>query len=374
MAHRLRGLGVQRGTLVGLFLERDAPLLVGLLGILKAGGAYLPLDPIYPDDRLDYTIEDSAIPVIITSSELSARLSNPMVMRLELDAACLFPAEGEECSPLPVVNSPEDPAYVIYTSGSTGRPKGCIVTHRNVLRLFTATEVWYDFNPTDVWTFFHSAAFDFSVWEIWGALLYGGRLVVVPYFTSREPAAFCDLLIRERVTILNQTPSAFRQLMKAEEQGVDPHALSLRYVIFGGEALEFASLRSWFERHGDTQPQLVNMYGITETTVFTTYRPLRQADAYEGRGSLIGKPIIDTPLLVLDGRGHLCPIGVPGELNVAGISLAVGYLNRPELTAQRFVPDPHGVSANGKLYRSGDLARRLADGDRDYLGRIDDQV
>jgi amino acid adenylation domain-containing protein/non-ribosomal peptide synthase protein (TIGR01720 family) len=374
IAHRLRGLGVQRGTLVGLFLERDAPLLVGLLGILKAGGAYLPLDPIYPDDRLDYTIEDSAIPVIITSSELSARLSNPMVMRLELDAACLFPAEGEECSPLPVVNSPEDPAYVIYTSGSTGRPKGCIVTHRNVLRLFTATEVWYDFNPTDVWTFFHSAAFDFSVWEIWGALLYGGRLVVVPYFTSREPSAFCDLLIRERVTILNQTPSAFRQLMKAEEQVADPHALSLRYVIFGGEALEFASLRSWFERHGDTQPQLVNMYGITETTVFTTYRPLRKADAYEGRGSLIGKPIIDTPLLVLDGRGHLCPIGVPGELNVAGISLAVGYLNRPELTAQRFVPDPHGVSANGKLYRSGDLARRLADGDLDYLGRIDDQV
>lgn len=374
IAHRLRGLGVQRGTLVGLFLERDAPLLVGLLGILKAGGAYLPLDPIYPDDRLDYTIDDSAIPVIITSYELSSRLSNPMVMRLELDASCLFPAETEDGAPLPVVNSPEDPAYVIYTSGSTGRPKGCIVTHRNVLRLFTATEVWYDFNPSDVWTFFHSAAFDFSVWEIWGALLYGGRLVVVPYFTSREPAAFCDLVIRERVTILNQTPSAFRQFMKAEEQVADPRALSLRYVIFGGEALEFASLRSWFERHGDTQPTLVNMYGITETTVFTTYRPLSRADAYEGRGSFIGQPIVDTPLLVLDVRGHLCPIGVPGELNVAGVSLAVGYLNRPELTAQRFVPDPHGVSANGKLYRSGDLARRMADGDLDYLGRIDDQV
>ena len=374
IAHRLRGLGVQRGTLVGLFLERDAPLLVALLGILKAGGAYLPLDPVYPDDRLDYTIEDSAIPVIITSSELSSRLSNPMVMRLELDATCLRPAAGEECTPLPLLNEPEDPAYVIYTSGSTGRPKGCIVTHRNVLRLFSATEVWYDFNPGDVWTFFHSAAFDFSVWEIWGALLYGGRLVVVPYFTSREPAAFCELLIRERVTILNQTPSAFRQLMKAEELVPDPRSLSLRYVIFGGEALEFASLRSWFERHGDKQPQLVNMYGITETTVFTTYRPLRRADAYDGRGSLIGQPIIDTPLLVLDTRGHLCPIGVPGELNVAGISLAVGYLNRPELTARRFVPDPHGVAANGRLYRSGDLARRLADGDLDYLGRIDDQV
>jgi len=374
IAHRLRAFGVQRGTLVGLFLERDAPLVVALLGILKAGGAYVPLDPIYPDERLDYIIEDSAVPVVITSGELSIRLSNPMVMRLELDAASLRPGADEDVSPLAVVNEAEDPAYVIYTSGSTGRPKGCIVTHRNVLRLFTATEVWFSFNPGDVWTFFHSAAFDFSVWEIWGALLYGGRLVVVPYFTSREPAAFCELLVRERVTVLNQTPSAFRQLMKAEEATPDAAALSLRYVIFGGEALEFASLRSWFERHGDSRPQLINMYGITETTVHTTYRPLRRADADEGRGSLIGQPIADTPMLVLDPRGHLSPIGVPGELHIAGVSLAIGYLNRPELTARRFVPDSFGVSVNGKLYRSGDLARRLPNGDIDYLGRIDDQV
>jgi len=374
VAHRLRALGVQRGTLVGLFLERDAPLVIGLLGILKAGGAYVPLDPIYPDDRLDYTLEDSGVPVVITSRELSPRLGNPRVMRLELDASCLHPGPDEDCAPLPVVNDVEDPAYVIYTSGSTGRPKGCMITHRNVLRLFTATEVWYDFNASDVWTFFHSAAFDFSVWEIWGALLYGGRLVVVPYFTSREPAAFCDLLIRERVTILNQTPSAFRQLIKAEETLPDAHALSLRYVIFGGEALEFASLRSWFERHGDTRPQLVNMYGITETTVHVTYRRLRRADAYEARGSLIGQPIIDTPTLVIDSRGHLAPLGVPGELAIAGAGLAIGYLKRPDLTARRFVPDPFGVSSNGRLYRSGDLARRLPEGDLDYLGRIDDQV
>ena len=374
VAHRLRAFGVQRGTLVGLFLERDAPLVVALLGILKAGGAYVPLDPVYPDDRLDFTLEDSGVPVVITSAGLSARLSNPKVLRLELDAASLRPDASEDCSPLAGVTAPEDTAYVIYTSGSTGRPKGCMVTHRNVLRLFTATEVWFGFNATDVWTIFHSVAFDFSVWEIWGALLYGGRLVVVPYFTSRAPAAFCELLIRERVTILNQTPSAFRQLMKAEENVPDAGALSLRHVIFGGEALEFAHLRPWFERHGETRPQLINMYGITETTVHVTYRPLRRADAYEGRGSLIGQPIVDTPLLVLDPRGHLSPIGVPGELHVAGVSLAVGYLNRPELTAQRFVPDAFGVSANGKLYRSGDLARRLPDGDLDYLGRIDDQV
>ncbi len=374
VAHRLRGLGVRRGTLVGLLLERDAPLVVALLGILKAGGAYVPLDSNYPDERLDFTIKDSAVPVVVTSGELSVRISDPTVKRLELDGAVLRPRAEDCVSPLAVVNEAEDPAYVIYTSGSTGRPKGCVITHRNVLRLFTATETWYNFGPSDVWTFFHSAAFDFSVWEIWGALLYGGRLVVVPYFTSREPAAFCELLVRERVTVLNQTPSAFRQLMKTEEALIDPNALSLRYVIFGGEALEFASLRPWFERHGDSRPQLVNMYGITETTVHTTYRPLRRADAYEGQGSIIGQTIPDTPSLILDSRGHLSPIGVPGELHVAGVSLARGYLNRPELTAQRFVPDSFGVSVNGKLYRSGDLARRLPNGDIDYLGRIDQQV
>ncbi|OYV01409.1 MAG: hypothetical protein CFE26_22950, partial [Verrucomicrobiales bacterium VVV1] len=189
---------------------------------------------------------------------------------------------------------------------------------------------------------FHSAAFDFSVWEIWGALLYGGRLVVVPYFTSRDPAAFCELLVRERVTILNQTPSAFRQLMKAEENLADAHALALRYVIFGGEALELATLRSWLVRHGDSQPQLINMYGITETTVHVTYRRIRQSDLASNKGSVIGAPIPDLALYVVDRQLQPVPMGVPGELLVGGAGLARGYLRRPELTAERFISNPFG--------------------------------
>src|SRR5271166_2802 len=375
VAWRLRGLGVGRGSLVGLFAERDSLLIVGLLGILKAGGAYVPLDPLFPDERLAFMVADSRATVVVTQLALTARLGST-TLTLELDGMCAISA-AESDPPLVRDSSPDDPAYVIYTSGSTGDPKGCVITHRNVLRLFTATEPWFGFGSADVWTLFHSAAFDFSVWEIFGALLYGGRVVVVPYLTSRDPAAFCELLIRKRVTILNQTPSAFRQLMQAEERQPDPGALALRFVIFGGEALDLLSLRPWFIRHGDKCPRLVNMYGITETTVHVTYRPLRQVDAVEASGSLgslIGVPIPDLRLLILDGGGHLAPVGVPGELYVAGAGLARGYLEQPKLTAERFVPDPFGVAPDGRLYRTGDFARRLPDGDTEYLGRIDDQV
>jgi amino acid adenylation domain-containing protein len=372
VAWRLRKLGVGRGNLVGLFFERDTVQIVGLLGILKAGGAYVPLDPLFPDERLAFMVADSRAKVVVTQRSLAARLGATTVT-LELDGVCALSTEENVQAP-DSYTQPDDPAYVIYTSGSTGVPKGCVITHRNVLRLFTATESSFGFGPADVWTFFHSLAFDFSVWEIWGALLYGGRVVVVPYLTSRDPAAFCELLIRERVTILNQTPSAFRQLMQAEERQSDSGGLALRLVIFGGEALDPLSLRPWFSRHGDEYPRLVNMYGITETTVHVTYRPLRQVDAVEARGGLIGIPIPDLRLLVLDARGHLAPIGVPGELYVAGAGLAWGYLERPELTAERFVPDPFGVAPDGRLYRTGDFARRLSDGDIEYLGRIDDQV
>ena len=239
-------------------------------------------------------------------------------------------------------------------------------------RLFEATEAWYRFNQDDVWTLFHSYAFDFSVWELWGALLYGGRVVIVPYMTSRSPEEFRELLMRERVTVLNQTPSAFRQLMQADL--ARPKAdYALRTVIFGGEALELQSLRPWFERYGDESPLLVNMYGITETTVHVTYRPIRQADLDSGQGSVIGEPIPDLRLYILDAHQEPTPIGVPGEMYVGGAGVARGYLNREELTAQRFVPDP--FTPNGaRLYRTGDLARRLANGDIEYLGRIDSQV
>ena len=225
---------------------------------------------------------------------------------------------------------------MIYTSGSTGKPKGTRVTHYNVVRLMQATEKWFSFNETDVWTFFHSHAFDFSVWELWGALLYGGRVVMVPYLTSRSPEEFYELMVKEGVTVLNQTPSAFKQLIQAEAR-LGGKATSLRYVIFGGEALEMQSLTPWFERHGDQQPQLVNMYGITETTVHVTYRPLSAADLKSG--SVIGMPIPDLQVYILDRLQQPVPIGVIGEIYVGGAGVAAGYLKRDELTRQKFLPD-----------------------------------
>ncbi|HYN80431.1 MAG TPA: AMP-binding protein, partial [Gemmatimonadaceae bacterium] len=249
-----------------------------------------------------------------------------------------------------------------------------LVTHHNVVRLFKATEAWFNFDEHDVWTLFHSYAFDFSVWELWGALAYGGRLVVVAYLVSRSPEAFYDLLRRERVTVLNQTPSAFHQLMEAEAGAGAADKLALRYVIFGGEALELKSLRPWFERHGDERPQLVNMYGITETTVHVTHRPLTMADMERSTGSVIGRRIPDLQVYALDRHLQPVPVGVPGELYIGGAGVARGYLNRAELTDERFIADPFSGKTQGRLYKSGDLGRYWPDGDIEYLGRIDQQV
>ncbi len=373
LAHHLQALGVGPETLVGLCLERSLEMVVGVLGILKAGGAYLPLDTAYPQDRLDFMLGDAQAPVLLTQISLADKFSHYIGHRLLLDADWprIAPASPENPSS-PV--APGNLAYVIYTSGSTGQPKGVMISHANVTRLFTQTDHWYGFGPADVWTLFHSIAFDFSVWELWGALLYGGRLVVVPYLISRSPEAFYRLLVSEQVTVLNQTPSAFRQLMRAEasvEAGL-PDQIGLRLVIFGGEALEIASLKAWFERHGDQQPQLVNMYGITETTVHVTYRPLSWADI-DSPGSVIGGPIPDLQLYILDGNREPTPVGIPGEMYVGGAGVSRGYLNRPELSEERFIPHPF-ASGPARLYRTGDLARFLPNGDIEYLGRMDHQV
>ena len=369
IAHLLARHGVRRETPVALVLERTPELVAAILGILKAGGTYVPVDLSYPAERVEFLLNDSEAPVVLTQRSLAERLPAQAAQVLCLDDASLA-LEGLSAEPAAVGGTPDDSAYIIYTSGSTGQPKGCCVTHHNVIRLFTATQPWFNFNEGDVWTLFHSAAFDFSVWEMWGALLHGGRLVVVPYLTSRAPDDFLRLLAQEQVTVLNQTPSAFRQLVAAEGDLAGPPPLALRYVIFGGEALELRSLRPWFDRHGDKCPQLVNMYGITETTVHVTYRPLTAHDL--GRGSVIGVPIPDLQLHVLDAHMRECPPGEPGEIFVGGAGVARGYLNRPELTAERFVPSP--FAAGERLYRSGDLARRLPDGDLEYLGRMDHQV
>jgi amino acid adenylation domain-containing protein len=370
LAHRLRALGVGPGVLVGIYLERSADVVIGILGILKAGGAYVPLDTIYPTDRAAFILQDAGAPVLLTRRSLVAKLPRQSADLLCLDdEADNFGDENPDAGTLP-----DDLAYVIYTSGSTGTPKGVAVSHANVTRLFSATDAWFQFGPEDVWTLFHSFAFDFSVWEIWGALLHGGRLVVVPYWLGRSPEAFLELLRSERVTVLNQTPSAFRQLIRADDEAEDRDDLALRVVIFGGEALELQSLRPWFDRHKDDRPKIVNMYGITETTVHVTYRPVSAADLDGPPGaSPIGRPVSDLRVYLLDRHFQPVPIGVVGEIYVGGPGLARGYLNAPALTAQRFVPDPFGPPGC-RMYRSGDLARRRVDGDIDYVGRADHQV
>ncbi|MBG6090820.1 non-ribosomal peptide synthetase [Actinomadura viridis] len=345
-----RGVGPER--FVALRLPRSAELVVAVLAVLKAGGAYVPVDPDYPADRIALMVEDA----------------RPVLTLDTVDAAADYPDDD-----LGIEVSPESPAYVIYTSGSTGRPKGVVVPHGNVVRLLRSTEGWFGFGSGDVWTLFHSFAFDFSVWELWGALLYGGRLVVVPYMTSRSPGEFLRLVESERVTVLNQTPSAFYQLMAADRDAAGVDLSALRYVVFGGEALEPGRLEDWYSRHSDDAPVLVNMYGITETTVHVSYLPLDRDTAASASGSVIGTGIPDLRVYVLDDRLQPVPAGVVGELYVAGPGLARGYLNRPDLTAERFVADPYGVPGS-RMYRTGDLGRWLPDGGLEYLGRSDQQV
>jgi amino acid adenylation domain-containing protein len=376
LAHVLRELGVGPGVLVGLCLDRGLDLPVGIVGVLKAGGCYVPLDLANPAERIAFILEDTDVPVLVTESAQLERLPEhgarvAQVVCLDRDRARLEAAPDHAPD---VPSSPDDLAYVIYTSGSTGAPKGVLVAHRSVMRLFDATAERCGFGPDDVSTLFHSCAFDFSVWELWGALLYGGRLVVVPYMLSRSPDEFLALLEREGVTVLSQTPTAFRSLIASDlRPGIDS-SLALRLVIFGGEALDPPMLAPWFERHGDERPALVNMYGITETTVHVTWRRLRAADLGVVPGSMLGQPLPDLTLHILDPHGELVPVGVPGELHVGGAGVSRGYLRREELTAQRFLPDPFAAEPGARLYRTGDLGRRLTNGDVQYLGRNDDQV
>src|SRR5258705_9245242 len=292
LGHYLQRLGVGPEVLVGICVERSLEMIVGILGILKARGAYLPLDPSYPPERLSFMLGDGEVTVVLTQKHLLEQLTAHVAETITLDSQWERIARESDENPSNSGNA-ENSAYVIYTSGSTGKPKGVIITHQNVVRLFTTTNQWFNFNERDVWTLFHSFAFDFSVWELWGALLYGGKLIVVPYVVSRSPEDFYQLLADQQVTVLNQTPSAFRQLNDAEERSIDVNQLALRLVIFGGDALEPQTLRSWFERHGEMAPQLINMYGITETTVHVTYHPLTAAESIKPSGSIIGRPIND---------------------------------------------------------------------------------
>ncbi|MBD2800916.1 amino acid adenylation domain-containing protein [Xenorhabdus sp. M] len=368
--------------LIGLCLERDEEMLVSILAVLKAGLAYLPIDTSHAPERIRFYIEDANVQLVIGVPQHQALFELNEVDYLCIDTEKTF----IQTMPLDNPNiacQPDSLAYVIYTSGSTGIPKGVEIPHANVMRLFHASGRHFNFTENDVWTLFHSCAFDFSVWEIWGALLFGGRLSIVPYWVSRTPGDFYQWVLQEKVTVLNQTPSAFQLFIAADSQlnGAkkedEKNELSLRYVILGGEALEPAKLQGWFKKHGDEQPHVINMYGITETTVHVTYRRIRQSDAQQGGKSPIGEALDDLEIFLLDKQHRLSLLGAVGEMYVGGAGVARGYLNRPELTAQRFIdkrqifPD---AEAGQRLYRSGDLARLRRDGSLEYLGRADHQV
>ncbi|WP_231387245.1 non-ribosomal peptide synthase/polyketide synthase [Nocardia sp. BMG111209] len=370
LARRLIATGVQPESLVAVALPRSAELVAALLAVVKSGAAYLPVDPAYPADRIEWLLADARPVCALTSGRTALPrgwFGGPVI---DLDTLA-----WDRLNSGPITDAdrrralhPAHPAYVIYTSGSTGTPKGVVIPHRNVIRLLDNTGPDFEFGPDDVWTLFHSYAFDFSVWELWGALLTGGLLVIVDHVVTRSPQQFRQLLIDERVTVLNQTPSAFYQLVAADL--AEPRApYRLRRVIFGGEALEPARLAGWFERYGRT-PELVNMYGITETTVHVTRHVL---DPEGGPTGPIGGALAGLAVRLLDSRLRPVPVGVPGEIYVSGGQAARGYLGRPALTAGRFVADPYG-RAGAVAYRSGDVARWTADGDLEYLGRADQQV
>ncbi|MAF29856.1 MAG: hypothetical protein CL820_13300 [Croceicoccus sp.] len=273
IASHLQANGIGPGKIIGLHAADGIETIAAMLGILKAGCAYLPVDPANPVDRIAFMLEDAGAAAVITQNCLRANIVEPgMTVFVTSD---IPPAVG--LVPDPGNDAPEALAYVIYTSGSTGKPKGVMVSHGNVTRLFETTRAWFEFDQNDVWAVSHSFGFDFSVWEVWGALLHGGRLVPVPLDTRRSPVDLRELLLREKVTILCQTPSAFRQFLRAELASA-PREYALRKIIFGGEALDFATLRPWVERYGDQQPSLINMYGITEITVHATYRRITSDD------------------------------------------------------------------------------------------------
>lgn len=368
LAHLIRQrIDVEADTLIALLLPRSLDTVLAILAVLKAGAAYVPIDISYPEDRVNFILQDTQAALLLTHRDYS-ELSG------EFSGNTLFLDENigqEHSTTAPEVSiDARQLAYVIYTSGSTGKPKGVLLEHHNVCRLLNSTEANYQFNHQDVWCLFHSYVFDFSVWEIWGAFAYGGRLFVPTKEEAQDTEAFVALCQQQQLTVLNQTPSAFYNF--GDRALLLPRIKSLRYVIFGGEALNLNQLSAWFDYYGDQQPLLVNMYGITETTVHVTYKAIQQRDISDQ--STIGKPLSDLQVYVLDEYLEPVPMGVTAELYVSGPGLARGYLNRPELNKERFIPNPYARPGHEVLYRSGDLVCLTVQGELDYIGRMDSQV
>jgi amino acid adenylation domain-containing protein len=361
----MQGYGVGAQDFVVLHTDRSEWMLVAILGVLKAGAAYVPTDPAYPADRINYIIGDSQTRLVLGQGEMPPAVTDahPAVRYLDITA---LDYSGDTAQ---ADVQPHHLAYMIYTSGTTGQPKGVLIEHRNVARLLFTDNDLFGFDHTDRWSLFHSYCFDFSVWEMYGALLYGGTLVMVPKATAQDSRAFYDFLADTGITVLNQTPTAFRSLVQQNKERFLSKPLHTRYLIFGGEALLPELLREW--HHALPGCQNINMYGITETTVHVTYKAITDADIKANKSN-IGVPIPTLSCYVLDRDLQQVPVGVVGELCVGGAGVARGYLNRPELTTEKFIDNP--IRPGETVYRSGDYARILPNGDLEYIGRRDDQV
>ena len=375
LAAFLRSRGVRGEKTIGICTDRSAALVIAMLAVLKAGGTYVPLDPETPGERLSYILENGGVAFVLTDVKTRQRLPTSEEFSYlcldELEEKINGEGKGNLCEPVVAANL----AYVIFTSGSTGSPKGVGVSHQNVICLLAAAARDFEFEKDDIWSLFHSAAFDFSVWEIWGALINGARLVMVPFETTRNPVAFGHLICREQVSILNQTPTAFSIISRSildHQMSTD----SLRYVIMAGEKLQTKILREWIKKFGDKSPVLVNMYGITETTVHVTFHKVTEVECEaqnEGR-SYIGRPLNDLRVYLLNEHGLPIPPGIEGEICVAGDGVARGYINSARETARRFTPNPLGNDVRwNRLYRSGDICKLVDDQKLIYIGRRDNQ-
>ena len=367
LAHYLRNKGIKPNDVIALRMNKSLELVIAILGIIKAGGCYLPIDLSYPQERVSFMLEDSSAKIFLTNEEHKDDLSIPIETIL-LDLNESNKIYKNSTNNLPCINNPENLIYIIYTSGSTGTPKGVMLCHRNVVRLIKNDKFQFDFNSNDVWTMFHSVAFDFSVWELYGSLLYGSTLILVPELTSKDPTKFLELLRKEHVTVLNQTPTYFYNLSDMELLH-NTNDLSVRYIIFGGEALNPSLLLPWKEKYPDTN--FINMYGITETTVHVTYKKLTDKDLLSSNSN-IGKPIPTLTTYIMDKNLHIQPYNVKGEICIGGPGVCKGHLNRPELNNQKFVQNPY--NPNEILFRSADSAMLTSTGDLHYIGRLDKQV
>lgn len=369
---------IKPDNLIAICVDKSEYSIVTILAILKAGAAYVPIDPNYPFDRIEYIIHDTQAKIILTDEDNQYKLDVlEHTAIIVVDSSSIQTLLNQQIQTNPVTKTTsQNLAYVIYTSGTTGKPNGVLQQHDNVTQLLASTDHIFNFNSKDVWTLFHSYVFDFTIWEIWGALFYGGKLVIPTQIQIRDFEQFYTLCKDNGVTVLNQTPSAFYQFSNvAIQKAISQQLITLRYIIFGGETLNLKQLKSWFDCYGDT-PQLINMYGITETTVHVTYKAINAHELINS--SLVGTTIPDQKAYILDKKLELLPIGAIGELYVGGARLARGYLNQPDLTCNKFIKNPFKINDcnffSDRLYKTGDLMRMLPDSSLEYIGRSDLQV